>query len=207
LTHSKTQVFSVTEPSEDSDGEMGILFETAVQQYADWYSRNLAAETAKGKRERARQGYHNNHPPFGMDKTDEGILYPNEAELEGLLKAFELYATGAYSDNQIARFLNDSGYTNKTGSRFSTDTVRDLLQNRTYLGYTKYQPYQRNADGSRSYKADIHWFEGKHETIIPKDLFNYCQEVRANKASHHTYYPKHRMYLLNLKTLLSVLGI
>ena len=71
------KVFSVTEPSEDSDGPIGALIEGIMECVADWYSRNLATETAKGKRERARQGHHNNRPPFGYDKTKEGPTRTN----------------------------------------------------------------------------------------------------------------------------------
>lgn len=78
------KVFSVTEPSEDSDGAIGALIEGIMESVTDWYSRNLSNETTKGKRERALQGYHNNRPPFGYDKSSEGILVPNTHELIGL---------------------------------------------------------------------------------------------------------------------------
>jgi hypothetical protein len=71
-----------------------------------------------------------------------------------------------------------------------------MLQNRTYIGFVKYQAYQRHADGRRSFEAPIQWFKGKHEAVIPKELFDRCQEIRSAKASHHEYYPKHRTYLL-----------
>jgi recombinase-like zinc beta ribbon protein len=58
------------------------------------------------------------------------------------------------------------------------------------------QPYQRHADGTRSWEVKEEWFKGKHEPIIPEDIFNLCQEIRAAKAVHHEYYPKHRTYLL-----------
>ena len=45
------KVFSVSEPSEDSDGALGALIEGIMESVADWYSRNLAQETVKGKRE------------------------------------------------------------------------------------------------------------------------------------------------------------
>ena len=67
---------------------------------ADWYSRNLAAEVAKGKKERSTQGKHNNRPPFGMRKNEDKVLVPDEKELPGLLLAFNSYATGKYSDKQ-----------------------------------------------------------------------------------------------------------
>ncbi|MEO1290512.1 MAG: recombinase family protein [Chloroflexota bacterium] len=192
------KIYSVTEPSEDSDGAMGLLMESMIEGVIDWYSKNLSKETAKDKKERARQGYHNNRPPFGMDKDENGILVPNQHELIGLLQAYESYATGNYSDTDVAHQLNDAGYRSKTGRKFSTDTVRDMLQNRIYLGYVKYQPYKKNADGSRSYKSEIQWFDGLHDAIIPQSLFDKVQEMRAKRRPkvlkdwHHN-----RTYLLS----------
>jgi DNA invertase Pin-like site-specific DNA recombinase len=37
------KVFSVTEPSEDSDGPIGALIEGTMESVAEWYSKNLAA--------------------------------------------------------------------------------------------------------------------------------------------------------------------
>jgi hypothetical protein len=142
------------------------------------------------------QGYHNNQPPFGTNKTEEGVLFPNDHELKGLMLAFELYSTANYSDNDIARKLNTSGYRTKAGKLFSTEMVRDMLQNRTYLGFVKYQPYQRHADGRRSWAGKVEWFPGKHQALVPQGLFDRCQEIRHAKAVHHEYYPKHRVYLL-----------
>lgn len=152
------KAFSVTEPSEDSDGPIGALIEGIMESIADWYSRNLAQETVKGKRERALQGFHNNQAPFGMDKSKDGVLIPNDHEVKGLLLAFELYASSKYSDNDVARELNEHGYRTKAGKLFSTDMVRDMLQNRTYFGYVKYQPFQSHSDGRRSFAGKIEWY-------------------------------------------------
>ena len=190
------KVFSVSEPSEDSDGALGALIEGIMESVADWYSRNLAQETAKGKRERAAQGYHNNIPPFGSDKTEEGVLIPNDHELTGLMLAYRLYSTGKYSDNRVARELTKRGYRTKAGRSFSTDMVREMLQNRTYVGYVKYQPYQRHSDGRRSWAGKVEWFPGKHQALVPQELFDRCQEIRHAKATHHEYHPRYRTYLL-----------
>jgi len=173
------KVFSVTEPSEDSDGPMGALIEGIMESVADWYSRNLATEIAKGKLERAHQGLHNNGPPFGYDKTAKGVLIINPEEAEGVKLAFEKHVTGQYSDTQIAHLLNEKGYRSKTGRRFSKDTVRDVLRNKTYLGYVKYQAYGRNSDGSRSFKAPEQWFKGRHEPLVDRETFERSQQARA----------------------------
>jgi len=68
------KVLSASEPSEDSAGPMGALIEGIMESIADWYSQNLSAETAKGKKERSHPGKHNNRAPFGMKKNDDKIL-------------------------------------------------------------------------------------------------------------------------------------
>ena len=191
------KVFSTSEPSEDSDGAIGALIEGIMECVAEWYSRNLSEETTKGKKERAMQGFHNNQAPFGYDKNKEKMLTVNEHERTGLLMAFEMYATGKYSDNQIARELNKQGYRSKTKRPFSTDTVRDILQNRTYLGYVKYQKYREHSNGSRSWANPVEWITGKHEAIVPQELFDRAKEARSQRTTKHEYTPKFRIFLLS----------
>lgn len=190
------KVFSVSEPSEDSDGPMGALIEGIMESVADWYSRNLATEVAKGKKERSVQGLHNNCSPFGMKKNKDKVLVPHENEIEGLRLAFELYASDEYSDNDIAIVLNKKGYKTKRGRPFSKDTVRDMLQSQIYLGKVSYQQCQRTADGSRTWTAPVEWFDGQHEPVIDEELFNRCQQVRAKRANHHQPTIKYNPYLL-----------
>lgn len=189
------KVFSVTEPSEDSDGVFGALFEGIMESVADWYSQNLAAEVAKGKKERARQGLHNNRPSFGLSTGDAKVLEKDD-DFPGLRLAFEQYATGRYSDRGIARVLHDAGYRSKSGRPFSAETVRSILQNRVYLGEVKYQKYTRRPDGSRSYEAEVEWFKGQHEPVIEEELFERCQQVRRERAAHCQATERYNPYLL-----------
>ena len=190
------KVFSVSEPSEDSDGPMGALIEGIMESVADWYSQNLSAETAKGKKERSNQGKHNNRAPFGLMKDENKNLVPHSDELPGLLMAYEHYAQDKFTDNDIAKLLNKEGYRSKTGRPFSKDTVRDILQNRTYLGKTKYQKYLRKSDGTRSYEAPIEWHDGQHGAVISDELFERCMEVRAKRRTHRKATAQYHPYLL-----------
>ncbi len=106
-----------------------------------------------------------------------------EVEAEGLRLAFEMYATDQHSDMEIATMLNVRGYKTKRGRRFSKDTARDFLQNRTYTGKVRYQKTERHADGSRCKTGTIEWFEGQHEALISDELFERCQEVRRKRAN------------------------
>jgi len=190
------KVLSVTEPSEDSDGPIGALVEGIMASVAEWYSQNLSREAKKGKLERAYQGLHNNRAPFGMTKDDNLVLIPDENEIDGLLLAFQAYSTGRFSDQDVANLLNDNNYKTKSDRPFSKDTVRDMLKNRTYLGYVKYQPYERNDDGSRSYGGKIQWFDGLHDAVVVEELFLECQKVREGRVSHRKVTRKGYDYLL-----------
>ena len=189
------KVFSVTEPSEDSDGPIGALIEGIMESVAEWYSRNLASEVAKGRREKGTQGYHNNLAPFGLKRKGK-TLVPDEEELPGLIYAFETYATGNYGYADVARLLNERGYRSKSGRAFTKDTIRDILRNQIYIGKVRYQETRRNSDGKRNFSAPIEWFDGKHEPVIDPELFERCQKVRDERSTHRQGPSKYRPYLL-----------
>lgn len=189
------KVYSVTEPSEDSDGAIGALIEGIMESVAEWYSRNLAAEVAKGRKEKGTQGFHNNQAPFGLKKVEKRLV-PDETELPGLRMAFQAYATGNYGYADIARLLNENGYHSKSGRPFSKDTVRDILRNRIYIGEVRYQETRRNSDGTRNFSAPTEWFKGQHEAVIDKELFDRCQQIRETRNFHHQSPTRYKPYLL-----------
>jgi len=166
---SATEQFDFTTP-------MGRVMLTLLAAFAEWYLGNLSAETAKGKKARAEAGLWNSAVPFGYHvdyKKDggDGIPYPDEYEAQGVHLAFERYATGVYSDSDIARMLNEAGYRPKgRGERalklFSKDTVTAMLQNRFYLGEVQYKGQ---------------WYPGVHEPIITEALFERVQAARRRR--------------------------
>lgn len=172
------KLFAVEGISEDEDELVGMVFEAMTEVWSELYSRNLSRETQKGKYQKAREGKHNNRAPFGVDKTKDGILHANPKELPGLLLAMQSYSTGHQSDNGIALLLNQAGYVIKQGKPFTGESVREMLQNRIYIGEVRYQRYRLRRDGSRDTSTPVEWFKGEHPAIIPIDLFERCQEVR-----------------------------
>ncbi|RLC75542.1 MAG: hypothetical protein DRI61_14725, partial [Chloroflexi bacterium] len=165
----------------DFSTEEGRLQFHVLAVFADWYLQNLARETRKGKLARVLKGLPNNRLPFGYIKGPDGIakIVPEEAEV--IRQAFELYATGNYTDAQIADFLNKAGFRTRRGRLWSKDTVRDLLQNEFYIGLVKY------------YKE---LYPGKHEPIISKELFEKVQQVRQ------THYRKPKVYSTTVRPYL-----
>ena len=137
--------------------------------FAQYYSDNLSQETKKGWHERRAQGLYCGLLPFGAMKGEDGVPIPNPDTHLGLVMAFELAAQGK-SDREVAVALNEKGYRtagNQGNRPFSRDTVRDMLQNRFYLG--------KLPDGNNG------WIKGKHQPFISEELFNMAQEQRAHK--------------------------
>jgi site-specific DNA recombinase len=158
------KVFSVSEPSEDSDGPIGALIEGIMESVAEWYSKNLATEVAKGRKERHAQGYHNNNAPFGYKREGKGLVQ-NPDEAPGVLLAFTHYATSNYSYNDIAHLLNEHGYISTSGRAFGKDAVRAMLTNQVYIGKVKYQGTHYDSNGKRTYTAPEEWLDAQHEPI------------------------------------------
>jgi site-specific DNA recombinase len=166
---------SLTSASEPFDftTPMGRMMMTMLASFAEYFLANLSTEVAKGKRKRAENGHWNAAVPFGysvewMKDGGDGMPRIDEEAARGVRMAFERYATGHYSDSDIAKMLNEAGYRphgrgNRGLELWSKDTICDLLQNRFYLGAVR---YHRD------------WHPGQHEPIIDLALFERVQSVR-----------------------------
>ncbi len=132
------KVFSASEPSEDSDGSLGVLIEGILEVVAHWYSLNLAAETRKGKRQKAEEGLWHGAVPTGYcngkcqtcsdpngagycphagqpDRGDGKVLIPHPSESVAIRLAFEWYSSGEFSDRDIAHMLNQARFETSPG--------------------------------------------------------------------------------------------
>jgi hypothetical protein len=136
---------------------------------AEFYSDNLSQETKKGWSERKAQGLYCGLLPFGAMKGEDGVPVPHPDTFAGLQMAFDLIAQGN-SDRDVAKALNEKEYRtagNQGNRPFTKDTVRDMLQNRFYLGELP--------DGNGG------WLEGKHKPLISQELFDAAQEQRGRR--------------------------
>ena len=175
LLASATEPFDFTTPHGKAHFHMLAVF-------AQWYIDNLSAETEKGKKERAIKGLPNGRLCFGYVRSDTGVgqIVPEEAE--AILKAYEAYATGNYTDRQVAELINGFGILTRRGRKWSKDSVRDFLQNEFYTGQVKY-------------KEDL--YPGCHEAIISQELYNRCQQVRAShRRAPRSHTSRFKTYVL-----------
>lgn len=175
------RVWSVAEPL-DFDTPMGRKFLTDAASTAEWYSRNLSTEVKKGLYEKAERGGWIGLPPYGymslhqFDHKGERVrgthrLVPSiDAPTVRLI--FSEYSTGNHSDSTLRDQLREEGYTflhPKTGLRvpFQRDSVGGILRNPAYIGVVRC--------GGREY-------QGAHEPLIDRDLWDRCQAIRERRT-------------------------
>jgi DNA invertase Pin-like site-specific DNA recombinase len=82
-------------------------------------------------------------------------------------KTFELYSTGAYALYRLRETINACGLTGTKNRTLAVCNYQHILKNPIYYGIIRY-------------KGEI--YEGKHEPIITKKLFDKCQEVMRRRG-------------------------
>ena len=166
LQKAKVGLVSVVENIEDTAS--GKLVEGIHAIVAEFYSSNLSAEVQKGMLEKVKQGGWPHQAPLGYKNIREGtrnvaIVVPDPETAPHVREAFNLYATGDFSLDDINDFLFDRGLTNKKDSKktMAHITVLNMLTNPFYTGVVRYKGIE---------------YPGQHESLISRQLF---QKVRA----------------------------
>jgi site-specific DNA recombinase len=197
---------------DDDDSPYSAMMEQLLAVISAFYSKNLSSETKRGKKHKAIKGEFNGSiPPLGYVLVTMTAATENrpvglyvQPELAVIVRqAFEMYATGYYSDRDIAEWMNKQPAIEKerAGQKpVGKEMIRDLLQNRVYTGKVPYAEIFYNGslgEGKRSGRNRKEWFEGKHEPILSEELFEFCQEVRKQITKHRRPYEQLRTYLLH----------
>ncbi len=178
LTNIGVRVFSISENLELANTLTVNLFGIINEHYLQ----NLSWETAKGKHQAAKEGYHlSSRVPFGYRKwkpgdppeLDKRLLLKDEKEAAALKHCFEMYATGNCSFMDLADYLNEQGFISRTGRPFRDDTLRGMLENPIYIGIIEYQGTKKD-----TYLT----YPGKHEPLISSELFNQVAAVRERRG-------------------------
>ncbi len=132
---------------------------------------------------KAKIGYLNVREHIGGREIRTVALDEERAPL--VLKAFELYATGDYTGEQVHQAVTAAGLTSRATKRtpeqpISLNTLYEMLQDRYYVGYV-------------TYKGDE--YEGRHPAIVTPDLFERVQRVLALRHGGGTRERQHHHYL------------
>src|SRR3989344_4653929 len=135
---------------------------------ANEYVRQLSENTARGLRQKARNGDFPSLAPFGYINNPlikKIAVHHKNAKL--VKKIFELYATGTVRLEDLAKVLEKSDIKSKNNNRVHVSRVSHILSNPIYYGHFRHA-------------GEI--YEGKHETIISKELFDKANAVLRGRG-------------------------
>ena len=157
------------------DGPEGILLESIMEGWAQYYSDELSRKVKRGMDESAMKCKSNgSHRTFGYYTDEDKMLQINEEEAPAVREIFKMIAEGGTITGCV-KWLNNSGYKGTLGKPFKINAVRHMLSNKRYIGYYKFDKIEI-PDGVPA--------------IIDKTLF---YDVQERLAQNKRFMPKNRV--------------
>lgn len=196
-----------------NDSPEAIILEAVIEGYNEYYSKNLAREVEKGKRENAIQCKHvGGIPPLGYDVDPvTKKLTINRFEAEAVKMIYSMYLDGC-GYGEIIFNLNQRGFKTKRGNAFRKNSIYEILKNEKYTGvYIYNKSAAKNADGTynrHKYKTDdeiIRVPDGIPQIISQKDFDKVQIKIQHRRRKTATYKAKHD-YLLTGKIQCGICG-
>src|SRR3990167_7330092 len=133
-----------------------------------YYIDNLSENIKRGHRQKLKNGLWPQMAPLGyLNNKETKQIYVDKAKSALIKKTFEAYATGNYTLAQLRKIINELGLKGRRDGELSISNFQYFLKNPFYYGLIRYSG---------------EFYEGKHEPIITKKLFDEVQEVMARKS-------------------------
>jgi len=133
-----------------------------------YYVDNLSENTKRGLRQKIRNGVWPSWAPVGyLNNPKTKMIDVDPEKAPKIRKLFELYATGNHTFNSLSKWCRENELRGNLGKHISISNIPIILRNIFYIGLMKY-------------KGEI--FEGKHEPLISKKLFDKVQGMLKEKG-------------------------
>jgi DNA invertase Pin-like site-specific DNA recombinase len=205
------QLVSLTEGIDFSSDEGDMLFKQ-LSTYSEYFLKKLAREVRKGKGARVAGGFTNaTRAPFGYrpvlapDGRPLALYEPDPVNARAVRLAFQWYATGRVSYQEIADRLNAMGFRGPgrrgNNGTISLQSVRQWLTNPFYVGLVVHREWGQVWDQRRGKKVrrvvSTRTAPGKHEPLVSRDEWDAVRAVtpmryNAGRAAHSRW----EVYLL-----------
>ena len=141
-----------------------------------YYVDNLSENTKRGIREKLRLGEYPGFAPVGYLNDGKGKIAIDEATAPLVSKLYALCAKGRHTLDELKKLATASGLVSKRSKKpLAISNVHRILINAFYYGVF-------------FYKGEL--FQGAHEPIITKELFDKVQDVLKFR-SKPTLYKNH----------------
>ena len=174
-----------------SEGPEGIILESVLEGYAEYYSADLSEKVIRGMTENALKGkFTGGAIPFGYI-----INADHRFEIDPLTAPFVAEIFQRYNDGQTMReirdWLNEKGVKNQRGGLMTFNTIQHMLNNRRYIGELKYR--------------DV-LIPDAIPSIVSAELFNDVQEKIAKNKKAPARRKAEDDYLLTTKLFCGYCG-
>ena len=122
-----------------SEGPEGIILESVLEGYAEYYSADLAEKVVRGQTENILKGRCNGgRGTFGYTLDSERKFHIDPLASPFVLESFKKYRDGL-TMKEIRDWLNENGIKNPVGGAFTYNSVEHMLKNRRYIGELKFR--------------------------------------------------------------------
>ena len=167
LKKNGVRLVSVNEPI--SESAEGVLLESVLEGFAEYFSLDLAEKVNRGLTENALKcKFNGGNPTIGYVIDQEQYFQIDPVKAPFVLDAFKMYDEGS-TMSEIRDYLNEHNVLNNRGNPHTVNSVAKILKNRRYIGEYKYR--------------DIVVPDGI-PAIVPVDLFERVQEkIEKNKKA------------------------
>ena len=189
LKRNGVKVVSATEVI--SDGAEGIILESVLEGFAEYYSADLAEKVGRGLTENALKcKFNGGNTPVGyvIDKEQHFQIDPLTAPF--VLEAFKRYDEGS-TMKELVDFLTENGIRNVYGEKLNFNSIQRMLKNRRYIGEYSFR--------------DIVVPDGI-PAIVPKDLFDRVQQKMEKNKKAPARHKAEDDYLLTTKLFCGYCG-
>ena len=175
----------------DEDGKinaMASIYLYMLGIFAQMDAENLKAKMKSGKEKSLLDGNsYTSNAPFGY-YLDNKKLYIKEDEAELIRMMYDLYIDGK-TLNEIALQINSKNIVTKTGVKWSTEVIRNMIINPVYKGKPEYRNYKKvngklQVDKVRIFDAPAIIDAGKWDLAQEQRIKNttYADKSRTRKA-------------------------
>ena len=189
LKKNNVRVVSATEVI--SSGADGILLESVLEGFAEYYSADLAEKVTRGMTENALKcKFNGGSMPIGYVIDEEQHFQIDPLTAPFVLEAFKRYIEGA-TMKELIDFFNEKGIKNKSGGDINYNSIQRMLNNRRYIGEYAFR--------------DIVVPDGI-PAIVPKELFDRVQAKLAKNKKSPARHKAEEDYLLTTKLFCGCCG-
>lgn len=148
------------------DGPEGIILESVMEGFAEYYSANLSQNVKRGNYDSALKRQTLGQTVYGLRKGADRRFELDPATAPVVRRIFEEYAAGRPALD-IYTQLNEEGFRTVRGNLFNKNSLRRILQNEKYIGVYEF--------------ADIR-DENGIPPIVDRELFDKVQKMMEK---HH----------------------